>query len=173
MDHQRLIAGIEAAFRAVEHPGDWNLTDSLQGDEPLLLVQVFKGKHFWSELDAAFLDQAPDGYGSALSFFSIAAFRFYLPAYMICDVKGALPHLNVAFHLTHGLLSEDKDKKVNERLYGQRTLRDDAMHRFSVFDRSQSATIADYLHFKAVADPCSRRDVEEALANFWSAKAGL
>ena len=31
------------------------------------------------------IDRAPDGFGSALSFFSDEAFRFYLPAYLIAD----------------------------------------------------------------------------------------
>ena len=70
------------AFAAVEYPGDWCLRDSNEGDEPHLLEKEFAGKCDWRTLDPAFLDRAPGGYASALSFFSDEAFRFYLPAYI-------------------------------------------------------------------------------------------
>ncbi len=68
-DNKQIIAQITAAFAAVEYPGDWRLRGSDLGDEPYLLEEEFKGKTDWHLLDAAFLDQAPDGFGSALQFF--------------------------------------------------------------------------------------------------------
>ncbi|HJS06410.1 MAG TPA: hypothetical protein VJ809_02090, partial [Pirellulales bacterium] len=70
-------AEIEQAFSAVAYPGDWCLKNSNEGTEPFFLEREFKGKSDWRNLDAAFLDQAPDGFGTALSFFSDEAFHFY------------------------------------------------------------------------------------------------
>ena len=43
----------------------------------------------WKGIEASFLDT----HAEALSFFSEAGFRFFLPAYLIADLRG---HLSVA-----------------------------------------------------------------------------
>ncbi len=73
---QTLIDQIEQAFSQVEYPGDENLTDSTYGEEPEALINEFQGRTDWTTLTPKFLDQAPDGWGSALSFFSAAALQF-------------------------------------------------------------------------------------------------
>src|SRR3954462_14775879 len=80
-DLAELKTQIHRAFARGEYPGAWCLTNSREGFEPGWLDEEFKGKSDWRALDAAFIDQAPNGYGTALSFFSDEAFRFYLPAY--------------------------------------------------------------------------------------------
>jgi hypothetical protein len=121
VDAETVKVMIRAAFAGVEYPGDWCLRGSNEGNEPYLLEQEFKGKSDWMPLDPAFLDRAPDGYASALSFFSDEAFRFYLPAYLLADIDGRLESANPVFHLTHGLTDSGRAEKVNPRRYGERT----------------------------------------------------
>jgi hypothetical protein len=100
---EQVKSQIRSAFAQVEYPGDWCLKNSSEGTEPLLLEQEFKGKTQWETIAPEFLDRAPGGYASALSFFSDEAFHFYLPAYLIADLDGNLQFTNPVFHLTHGL----------------------------------------------------------------------
>lgn len=167
MDVEAVKALIRAAFSGVEYPGDWCLRGSNEGDEPYLLQKEFAGKGDWRSLDPAFLDQAPGGYSSALSFFSEEAFRFYLPAYLIADLDGRLASANPVFHLTHGLEDRAKTEKVNPRRYGERTWFESARHKFAVFDRGQAAAIVAYLELKRESDEFERSAIDQALENFW------
>lgn len=94
---------IRQAFATIEYPGDHQLRGSDEGDEPFLVERAFKGKTDWRSLDFEFVDQAPEGLASALSFFSDETFHFYLPAYLIADIDGRLRRSDPVFHLTHGL----------------------------------------------------------------------
>jgi hypothetical protein len=75
MEREELKDLIREAFANVERPGNWALRGSNEGDEPLLVEQEFSDKTDWRTLDPAFLELAPRGYSSALSFFSDEAFR--------------------------------------------------------------------------------------------------
>ena len=162
---------IRSAFANVEFPGDWCLRGSNEGNEPFLLEQEFQGKTDWQALDPAFLDGAPDGYGSALCFFSDEAFRFYLPAYLIADVDGKLNMNNPVFYLTHGLTDEGRGDLVNPRRYGERTWFDTKRHKFAVFDREQVRAIVSYLELKRETDEFQRDAIDQAIANYWSGRA--
>ena len=95
MDNKEaLIAQIEDAFAEVTYPGDANLKGSTMGDEPFIVEKAFSGKTNWRNIDPTFLNLAPDNLASALSFFSNEAFHFYIPAYLIADVRGQLHHSN-------------------------------------------------------------------------------
>ena len=118
---RELIARIEGAFAAVEYPGDDNLTDSTYGEEPAALVEAFRGKTDWRALDAEFLDQAPDGWASALSFFSGDALRFYLPAYMIADIRGELKSSDPSFRLCSSVTPLGEKKKI-AKIWGGGTM---------------------------------------------------
>jgi hypothetical protein len=159
---------IREAFADVEYPGDWCLRGSNEGEEPYLLEKEFRGKSDRWALDAAFLDQAPDGFGTALHFFSDEALRFYLPAYLIADLAGKLVHADPVFTLTHGLDDERRQELVNPRRYGARTWWDAARHRLAVFSREQAAVIVEYL--RARAEPRSP-EIEQAIAGYWGPRA--
>ncbi len=163
---------IRTAFTDVPYPGDWCLRGSNDGDEPYLLEAEFKGKTDWRALDASFIDQAPHGFGSALSFFSDEAFRFYLPAYLIAEIDGLLERSNPLFHLTHGLTDAMRYEPVNSERYGARTWFEESSHRLSVFDHVQAAAIVAYLRLKRDADEFDRDDIDQALKNFWLRRAG-
>ncbi len=171
VDREQIVAQITSAFSSVEYPGDWCLRGSNEGEEPYLLEQEFKGKTDWRTIDPAFLDQAPDGYGSALSFFSDEAFRFYWPAYMICDIRGQLEHSDPVHHLTHGLDDSSRCKRINPRRYGERTWFESARHKFAVFSREEAAAIVAYLLLRPDEDEFERQRIDEALKNYWYGRA--
>jgi hypothetical protein len=170
-DKERVIQQISAAFAAVEYPGDWCLRDSNEGDEPYQVEEEFKGKTDWRVLDPKFLDQAPDGLASALSFFSDEAFHFYLPAYMIADIRGQLECADPLFRLTHGLDDSSRDGRINPRRYGQRTWFDYARYKFAIFDRAEAAAIVAYLTLKRESDEFARDTIDQALKNYWNERA--
>ncbi len=172
-DPATLKAAIRNAFAGVEFPGDWCLRGSNEGDEPFLVEREFAGKNDWTRLDAEFLDQAPDGFGSALSFFSDEAFHFYLPAYLIADIDGALDSSNPVFHLCHGLDDHSKNDRVNPRRYGERTWLDERRHQFAIFNRAEAAAIVEYFKIKRDADDFLKDTVEQALKNYWLDRAGV
>ena len=160
---------IVAAFASVPAPPVWCLSGSREGEEPVLLESEFRDARDWRSLTPEFLDRAPGGFASALSFFSDEAFRFYLPAYLLADLRGQLQRADVFFHLTHGLDNLARDKPVNPIRYGSRTWFDAMRHRFSIFDKAQREVIARYLeHRERIADiEPERRAAREALDNYW------
>lgn len=170
-DPEVVKAAIREAFADVDYPGDWCLVGSREGDEPLLLEQEFKGKDRWQDLDPAFIDQAPGGFGSALSFFSDEAFRFYLPAYLLADLDGRLQQADPVFKLTHGLDDISREQKINPRRYGEMTWFDYARYRFATFDARQRAAIVGYLGVRRDADDLvafEKRRIDQALRNYWA-----
>lgn len=163
------------AFRDAPYPGDENLRGSDEGDEPYLLEEEFKGRTDWRLLDARFIDQAPNGFGTALSFFSSEAFRFYLPAYLVADIEDALTQSDPAFHLCHGLDNESKDKHVNPRLYGDQTWIELKRLQFAVFSEQEVSAIVAYLHYTLGSTKLvdiEAKSVREALQNYWLERAG-
>lgn len=167
----KLKDAIRDAFADVEFPGDWCLRGSNEGDEPYLLEQEFKGKTDWRELDASFIDQAPGGFASALSFFSDEAFHFYLPAYLIADIDGKLKQHDPSFQLTHGLDDQTRNTLVNPRRYGERTWYEASRHKHSMFNRKEVAAIVEYLKWRRDNDDIGRKVIDQALANYWYQRA--
>jgi len=175
----QIIAEIEAAFADVPYPGDWCHSREGNGkprwlfrhSEPDLVERDFLGKRDWRVLDAKFLDLAPDGFASALAFFSRTSFRFYIPAFMIAELRGLLECATPTFYLTHGLYEPSKSQLINPRSYGNKTWFDDARERFTAFDRDQSLAVIAYLEWAAEAhDGFEREYVEPALDNYWRGK---
>jgi len=168
-DKEKIKAQIRSAFANVKYPGDWCLRDSEEGEEPFLLEKEFRGKDEWESLDPRFLDQAPDGFASALSFFSDEAFHFYLPAYLIADIDGHLESANPVFCLTHGLDDSSRDERINPRRYGERTWFDHARHKFAIFNREEVAAIVAYLTLKRNSN-LDEKQIDEAFGNYWRAR---
>ncbi len=164
MDTDSLIGRIRAAFAAAAYPGDDALTDSI-GEEADALVEDFRGRTQWTTLDTAFLNQAPDGWGSALSFFSAAALQFYLPAYLIADIEGSLecgdPTTRLCAFVTPALA-----KRRLARVYGGGTLGDHARAEFERFTRAQVQAIVAYLWWK-LENEGYNPTIEQALEHYW------
>lgn len=170
-DPEKIAEQILSAFNSNEYPGDSNLRRSNEGEEPFLLEDEFKGKTDWRTLEGEFLDLAPDGFASALSFFSDEAFRFYLPAYLVADLRGQLRHVTPVFHLTHGLENTSRSQMVNPRRYGDTTWWDTANRRFAAFSKQEARAIVAYLLFKREAEPIESERIDQSLANYWNEKA--
>ncbi len=159
-----LVVQVRHAFADVVYPGDDRLTDSF-GDEPDALARDFRGRDDWTTLDADFLNQAPEGWGSALSFFSGHALRFYLPAYLVADLEGTLLIGDPTTRLCAFVTPIMEGKRV-AKFYGGGTLGEHARRQFALFDAEQVAVIVAYLWWKldeAGYDPT----VEQALENYW------
>jgi hypothetical protein len=165
---------LEAFFKS-KYPGDDRLRGSDEGDEPFEVERDFRGKRDWQSLSPQFIDGAPDGLASALSFFSHAAFQFFLPAYLIADIDGQLKCSNPVFHLTHGLERSSASTRINPRRFGDLTWSDYARQRFCGFTREQAAAIAAYLMFKRDAADIldsTRQEIDDVLRSYWNQRAG-
>jgi hypothetical protein len=144
----------------------------------------FEKQEDWRGIEARFLD----GHASALSFFSEAGFRYFLPAYLISDLRGQLYTADPLFHLTHGFsdwttevpagdrtlaIKHGKSAFINPRRYGAMTSYDYARYRLSVFTREEAAAIVAYLEFKRDADPdvIDKQAIEAVLDSFWLGRA--
>ena len=165
---EELKSQIREAFSRAKYPGDDNLRGSDMGDEPFRVESAFRGKDRWQTLEPEFIDRAPEGLGSALSFFSHDAFRFYLPAYLLADIDATLNRANPVFQLTHGLDDATRSVCINPRLYGERTWMDYCRERFAAFTGDEAAAIVAYLRFKRDSSEFERKSIDEALRNYWN-----
>lgn len=170
MTLEQIKNAIRSAFAAVEPPPHWCICGSVEGDEPSSLRKEFADVPEWSSLSPSFMDKTPDGYGSALSFFSDEAFRYYLPAFLIAGLDDELQTADPVFHLTHGLNSLATER-INPRRYGERTYGDAARYKFSLFTPEQCAAIVAYLKFKAAQDDFAAMKIRPALENYWTIRA--
>ena len=169
-ERERLKDQVTRAFATTPPPRPSAIRNSSEGDEPFLLEAEFREAPDWRLLEASFLDQAPDGFGTALSFFSHEAFRYYLPGYLLADLDGALRQADPLFHLWHGLDDEKRGEPVNERRYGQWTWFEAISERLGAFTRAEVEAIVAYMRYKAAQDELVRPKVEQALRNFWLPK---
>lgn len=184
LDKEAVLAKIYSAFGGNPYPGDPFLQGSFEGDEPYEEVGAFVGKKDWRSIPLEFLD----AHYSAISFFSEAGFRFYLPAYLVADLNDRLNTADPVFHLTHDffegimeidinsrkfLLKPDKSTFVNPRRYGAMTVYDYALRRLSVFTREEAQAIVSYLEYKRDTSdmPLDKPRIESALGTFWRDRA--
>ena len=151
-----VIEKIQTAFADNAFPGARFLQGSFEGCEPYDEVGPFEKLEDWRGIEARFLD----GHATALSFFSEAGFRFFLPAYLISDLRGQLYTADPLFHLTHGFsdwttevpaadrilkIKHGKSALMNPRRYGAMTSYDYARYRLSNFTREEAEAIVAYL----------------------------
>jgi hypothetical protein len=175
-----VIDRINDAFAGNEYPGDDYLLGSTDGCEPLEEIQPFKGETNWAQIPSEVLDK----HSGALNFFSEAGFRFFLPAYLVADMKKQLLTADPVFVLVHGFTDlsvsheidgriferkTGKDAFINPRRYGALTFEDYSRFRLSVFTSEEAGAIVDYLEFKRDSDPESldHDQIQAALETFW------
>lgn len=163
---KQLIDQIEQAFADVEFPGNDDLTDSTYGEEPAALVNDFDGKTDRKQLDAAFLDQAPDGWGTALSFFSANALRFYLPNYLIADIRGELERSDPVSRLCSSVTPLGASRKI-AKIWGGGTMGQRAQVDFAKFDATQVSAVVAFLWWRLDAVGGHDPTIEQALENYW------
>ncbi|HSB68968.1 MAG TPA: hypothetical protein VLT62_06525 [Candidatus Methylomirabilis sp.] len=183
-DSDAVIQKIFAAFEKTQYPGDPFLLGSREGCEPFEEVEPFRGKTDWRGIQVDFLE----AHAGALSFFSEGAFRFFMPAYLVADLRGHLQVADPLFHLTHGfsdfsvkiptrtrvfVIRSGKSKLVNPRRYGAMTTFDYARFRLSVFTREEAGAIVAYLASvrDRDRDGLNRPAIDAALSAFWLERA--
>ncbi len=183
-DIESVIEKIKRAFAGTVHPGKRFLQGSFEGCEPYEEVGPFENEDDWRGIDAGFLD----GHANALSFFSEAGFRYFLPAYLISDLRGQLQTADPLFHLTHGFsdwttevpagdrtfaIRHGRTAFINPRRYGAMTSYDYARYRLSIFTREEANAMVAYLEFKRDSDPevIDREAIDAALDSFWLERA--
>ncbi len=174
--HTGIMSAFEAcekqileAFKDVAYPMKHCISDSLEGEEPQLLQKQFERFGHWSELTFEELDQAPDGFGSSLSFFSDEALRHFMPGYMIAELRKLLDRQSMAFHMVSGFELDRSLERVNPRRYGARTWRDHTVYRFSTLDRAQKDVCCTFLRLLSEDEyfTLERDVVEHAIDNYW------
>lgn len=169
-NEETLLRKIEAAFFDVEYPGDDHLTESTHGKEPAALISEFRGKTDWRQLAAEFLDQVPDGSGSALAFFSDAALHFYLPAYLMADVRGELSLASPEVRLCWSLTPQSEGQKV-AKVWGGGTMGEHARRCFDRFDSRQVGVVIEYLSWKLESLGYEDPTITQALDHYWLKRA--
>jgi len=183
-NREPVIEEIQRVFADNEHPGGRFLQGSFEGCEPYDEVGPFEHVEDWRSIDAGFLD----GHANALSFFSEAGFRYFLPAYLVADLRGQLQTADPLFHLTHGFsdwttevpagartlqIRHGRSAFINPRRYGAMTSYDYARHRLAVFTREEANAIVAFLEFKRDSDPdvIDKTAIDAALKSFWLERA--
>jgi hypothetical protein len=182
-DRDRVIETIREVFGSNEYPGDHFLQGSFEGCEPADSVGPFVGQEDWETVAPQVLDGA-----GALNFFSEAAFRFYMPAYMIADLREQLVTEDPVFHLTHAfhdisvevptesgtfVRKTGKSEFVNPRRYGAMTWYDYGRNRLSIFSREEAQAIVAYLKYRRASDPhgLNQESIDAALDSYWLDRA--
>ena len=180
IEKNTIIDAIIEAFGNNEYPGDEYLIGSKEGSEPFEVIEPFKDQQDWMALEPKLLDR----YYSALSFFSEAGLRFFLPAYLIADLNDELQTADPLFVLTHGFSDVSFKQRietrvftrktgktvfVNPKRFGAMTFYDYSRYRLSIFNREEASTIVLYLEFKLEDDPhgVDKDQIESALNSFW------
>jgi hypothetical protein len=183
-DREAVLEEIHSAFAGNVHPGGRFLQGSFEGCEPYDEVGPFETVEDWKGIEAGFLD----GHANALSFFSEAGFRYFLPAYLVADLRGELQTADPLFHLTHGFsdwttevpagdrtlqMRHGRSAFINPRRYGAMTSYDYARCRLSVFTREEANAIVAYLEFERDLDPdvIDKTAIDAALTSFWLERA--
>ena len=179
-----LIDTIRRAFATSAYPGDDFLLGAFDGTEPEAEVGPFRGRTDWTDVDPEFLDEHAD----ALSFFSEAGFRFFLPAYLTADVRGELRIADPVFHLTSGfhdditeiptrrrvfVVRTGRSAFINPRRFGAMTFNDYARYRLSVFPREEVGAIVAYLEHKLKRGDSEfeKERIRSALDVYWRERA--
>jgi hypothetical protein len=184
MNEQDAIDKIRRAFGSNEYPGDHFLQGSREGSEPFEEVSPFVGRLSWEEIAPDLLD----AHGAALSFFSEAGFRFFMPAFLIADLAGQLNMAEPLFHLTGGffdltikipvkgrefMVRSGKTAMMNPRRLGALTFYDYARYRLSVFTREEAGAIVAYLQCRRDGSDMEheQEQIDAALNAFWLERA--
>jgi hypothetical protein len=184
MQVDQVVDVVERAFGGNEYPGDAWLQGSREGEEPFDECGAFVGQTDWRALTPEFLDQ----HYVVLSFFSEAGFRFFMPAFLIADLRDRLRTADPVFHLVGGfsdfsvthrvggrdfVIRSGSTQFINPRRYGASRFIDYARQRLSVFCREEAAAIVTYLeHVMSMPSRGTDRPaIEAGLKDYWRDRA--
>ncbi|MCD4686042.1 MAG: hypothetical protein K8S97_08910 [Anaerolineae bacterium] len=161
-----LVAKIKAAFAAREYPGDANLVKDEQDWEAAEYADAFKGRQ-WQSVTVATMAYEK----SALSFFTPAAYQYYMPAFMV----GCLEHFDdmgdaVAW-LVYGLTPQQvslRDKKIFGNVSEDVITSMQAWfeEKIAGFIPEEKAAIREFLEY--MRDTHDNEDARLALDSYWN-----
>lgn len=137
-DAGALIVAIEEAFADVPPPTADAMVDSRMDDEPAEYGMEFRGAD-WRRLHPDFLSR----HYASLSFFTDAAFHYFLPAYLIADLLGSPGNANPQFHL-----EDDRRPGVD-------------------FTAGQCKAIVRYLRWSVAQWDMEMPEVDRAIETYW------
>jgi hypothetical protein len=150
---ERLVAEIRGAFPARRPAGLGPLAEGPR-EEPAATRADFADKEDWTTIEGRWLDLAPDGWSSALSFFTPEAARFYLPAYLVAHLRDELECVEPAFSLLPGT-----------------AFRAIFHARWDPLTPAQALAVAHYLE-RCADGPYLDRTVSAALETYWYGRCG-
>lgn len=153
-----LATRIREAFADTEAPPPDAMTGSEQGSEPFEYAVEFRGRH-WRTLSAEFLGKNH----AALSFLSDAAFRYYLPAFLLHHLNGVAWNADPVFALTHGFGPEDKE---TDSTYDWEAV---ARRKFAVFKPREREAVAAFLRHELESVGEDDR-IQAAIRDFWGVR---
>lgn len=163
-----IIEELKAAFPAKRAAPFVPIVNSVQGDEPAQIAADFADKDDWTQLAPEWLDMVPDGFASALSFLGDEAIRFYIPAYLVADLMGALHRVDPTFPLFHGFTAMSRGERIRPRK--EKTWTDFARARWDGLTQEQAAAVVHYLEWYVEKERPAHQ-VVEALAAYWYVRA--
>lgn len=165
-NNERLIEEILAAFPHLRPAYQVDLAENPVREEPAKLQAEFLDLVDWTTIGSEQLDTAPDGYGSALSFLTPAAARFYIPAFMRADVLDGLNYVTPSVALANGFDNQTWRQPIGGTADGTWTER--AQERWGALTSAQVAVIVRYLEFVVQRDGVGvSAAVLEALSRYW------
>ncbi len=165
-----VLTEIVAAFPARRAARFDPMANSVQGEEPLLTAKAFSDKDDWTWLDSKWLDEAPEGWATALSFLSDEAICFYIPAFISADLRRELERAEPTFHLTHGFNDFSRDQHIWPR--APETWTEYGAQRWSHLTLEQVRAVVHYLEWRIVKDGMGiAHGASQALSLFWYDRA--
>jgi len=165
-----ILSEIEAVFPSRRVARFNPMVDSVQGEEPLLTNEAFADKDDWTKLDSKWLDEAPAGWATALSFLSNDAVCFYVPAFIAADLRGELQRADPMFNLSHCFANLRRDERLDS--WSPATWYDYGEQRWSHLTCEQARAIVHYLEWRIEKDGLEfAYDASEALSAFWYNRA--
>jgi hypothetical protein len=167
-----IIDEVKAAFPARRYRNEFPLVNSTMGSEPFDVEAEFKDKLDWTSLDPTWLDLVPNGLSSALSFLSDEAVCFYIPAFLVADLKGLLKRADPTFALIHGFYKRSRNELINPRLYGDKTWVEYGAERWRHLTLPQVLAVVHYLEWQIEKDGIFlQAETREALETYWYERA--
>jgi hypothetical protein len=132
-------------------------------DEVREVEAFFTGKLDWTRLASSDLDGVP----SALTFLSDEAACFFLPAYLVADLRQQLANVDPAFELTRGL---DGSYRSNHSKRGP-TDEEIAKRRWRRLTARQCGAVASYLKYRTASSPIEEPAIDTSLRSYWLPRA--
>ncbi|HEX2620343.1 MAG TPA: DUF6714 family protein [Phototrophicaceae bacterium] len=153
---------IETAFADAAYPGDENITNENHCDECYQVAQAFKGKHWRNLTDVKFINYHYD----VLAFFKAPAFQFFLPAFLLVDLKQGTTAFILYALTPPEIISSSTDEWFEK--FGESQF-DNFKRTIAGFTPRQWAVIKEYLEYSryyAITD--FEDDLFKQAIAFWS-----